>query len=491
MRSHETEQQQLFLADELIIPESVRLMKKAVAAIHAVPLNQSQSLNGRRLFDACILVVQLDFRARDRKQVERIRAERVSPMFEVSITDLARLAQIPGKNYKRLYEELDALFETVLKWNVVNEDGSVAWEMKSHFLASLGFGTGHKRGLIRFSIDPSILAIVLEPTSWATLSLQAMQGLGTAYSYALYQNCWRYVNTHAKVTAALPTATWVQLLMGPSRYVVDAPGGEKRVVNYGDFKRRVLTESIARVNANAALSYTLELKEILQGKRVARLQFKFIPKKQAELGLPLTWPTDVTTVLESLGFGQREIADMSQARSLEEVAEALVRLKEAQRRLQAENRPITSKKAYFLGILNNIGAGAALDDIDQEKIEADVRAQESKQLAEQRQQRLQEQFASHQADRFIAELFALPEAERKQLLADFDASPQGGSTQMLVANKGWVPGNRGALAVLRSWVMKEKEAAFEQLLPAPEDRDFEAWLAWRLEQAQAGGAGPT
>ena len=151
-------------------------------AIHAIPVKaeHAQSLNSRRLFDACILVTQIDFRRRDRAEVERIKNDRISPVFEVRITDLA---SIPGKNYQRLYAELDTLFEMVLRWNIVGEDANVEWDMKSHFLSSLGYGKGQKRGLIRFSMDPAILGIVLEPSNWATLSLQAMERLGTAASY--------------------------------------------------------------------------------------------------------------------------------------------------------------------------------------------------------------------------------------------------------------------------------------------------------------------
>lgn len=482
MKHRAPEQPSLFPTEDLIIPETIRSIRKAVSAIHAIPLKpeHSQSLNSRRLFDACILVAQIDFRKRDKQMLERVRSERIAPMFETRVTDITRLAGIPGKNYERIYDELDKLFEMVLRWNIVGEDSKVEWDLKSHFLSSLGYGRGLKRGLIRFSIDPSILEIVLEPTNWASLSLQAEEGLGTAASYALYQNAWRYVNTHAKVTAVLPTATWVELLMGQSRYVVDDPKEGKRVVNYGDFKRRVLMDAIRRVNEIQALSYTLELKEYRAGTRVSKLQFKFIPKQQPSLGLPLTWPEDVLRVLERLGFTQAEIENMSQAHSFEEVADSIVRLKAAEGRLKAVGRPISSKKAYFSGILTNIASGAVGDELDHEKIETEAKAQEAQRLAEQRQARLKEEFTKHISSIFVHRLYELTEVEREAIFQAFEESPSGAKARLLF-EKGWNQKNIGALTILRGWLATEQLDVLNRLLINPEDKDFDAWMAWRLD----------
>jgi plasmid replication initiation protein len=490
MRRRVTDQPALFPTEDLIIPETLRSVRKAVSAIHAAPAKaeHNQTLNGRRLFDACILVAQIDCRKRD-GLVERVCKERVSPMFETRVTDLARLAGIPGKNYVRIYEEMDRLYEMDLRWNIVGEDSEVQWEMKSHFLSSLGYGKDHRRGLIRFSIDPSILEILLEPSNWATLSLQAMKGLGTAAAYALYQNAWRYVNTHQKVTAALPTATWIELLMGHSRYVVEDPKHGKKVVNYGDFKRRVLMDAIRRVNETQALGYTLELKELRSGTRVSKLQFKFIPKKQASLGLPMTWPDEVLKVLASIGFTSAEIEDLSQAHSYEVVAETLVRLKTAESRLKTAGRAITSKKAYFNGILANIAMGSGEDDLNDAKIEAEAKAQEAMRLAQVRNERRREEFSKHQAAVFTERLFEMPESDRGILLREFEATQAGANARRLVEKGGWTAKNPGALACLRTWLAEERPSVLEQFYPNPEDRGFDAWLAWRLDNAEAQDVG--
>lgn len=483
MRLRDESQIPLFPTDDLIIPDALRNMRKGVAAIHATPsrAEHAQSLNNRRLLDACILIAQIDFRKRGKEALARVKNERLAPVFETRITDLVRLAGIPGKNFQRVYDELDSLFEMTLRWNIVGEDAQTQWEMKSHFLSSLGYGKGVKRGLIRFSLDPEILQIVLEPSNWATLSLQVMRGLGTAASYALYQNAWRYVNTDKKVTAALPTATWIELLLGDSGYVEDDPELGKRVVRYADFKRRHLIDAIQRVNDIPALGYTLELKELKSGHRVSKLQFAFVPKRSMSLGIPMTWPGDVVNALESLGFTPAEIGDLSQARSFEEVAETLVKLKQAEDRMRAQGRHIASKKAYFNGILANVSAGKSIEDLDHAKIEAEARAQEAQRASAARQERLKEEFARHGSARFAEEFFGLSEDRREQILEAFSGADEARLTQPFLSH-GWTPKNAAALAILRGWMRRERPEMLDELLPLPEDRSFEAWLAWRLDQ---------
>ena len=473
----------LFPSDDFILPESVGSMRKAISAIHAMPIKaeQSHTLTTRRLMDACILVAQLDYRKRGREQIELMRTNRASPLFETRVTEFAKLAGMAGKNYERVRDGLDALYEMTLQWNVVGEDANVEWEMKSHFLASLGYGTGEKRGLIRFSIDPAILEIVLEPSHWATLSLQAMKGLSTPASYALYQNAWRYINTRAKVTAALPTETWIKLIVGPSRYIKEDSATGRSTVQYGDFKRRVLLEAMELVNQVEALDHTLELKEYFSGNRVAKLQFKFIPKQQRRLDMPVSWPPEVLDVLAGLGFDAREIADMSQSRSYEEVAESLVRLKASDERMKAAGRPITSRKAYFIGILSNVAAGASVAEISDEDLEKEVREQEAVAAAKEREAKVKEAFARHQTQVANASIFALPPGERAALFAEFEASPKGAKSQILWG-RGWTPNNVGALSIFRAWLQEARPDHFEKLLPNPEDRTIEAWSAWRLDQ---------
>lgn len=479
----ELEQPSLFSTDELVIPPGLKLMRKAVSAIHAVPLKveHEHTLNTRRLFDTLIHVAQMSMRSRPPSEVKRIIDERISPVFEVSAKELVDKAGIPGKNLARIYEALDKLFEMVMAWNVVGEDASLQWGMKAHFLSSLGVGQGASAGRIRFSMDPEILKIVLEPSNWAKLSLQALKQLPTPAAYALYQTSWRYFGTQHKVTAALPLETWIELLVGPSRYIkVDADG--KKVINYADFKRRTLLDAIERVNSLDALTHTLELKEITSHKRVSKLQFRFVPKKQDSLDLPALWTEDVLQVLTNIGYSKAEIADLGQRYSQEIVTDSLLRLQGSEERRRASGKRIGSRKAYFSGILAIVEAGEAEDAVADDMLAAKAQAIEEHKRSAERQVRLKEDFSAHQATEFQSNLEQMPQDARERLIADFEASVDGQKTRLLWQQKGWSR-NAPALAVLRGWIVKSQPDLLDLLLPGPQDRTFEDWMAWRLEDA--------
>lgn len=488
MRRHTPEQLHLFPTEDLLIPDSLRSMRKAVSAIHATPLKEEHnlSLNSRRLFDAVIMVAQIDCRGRERDVVQRLREDRVSLMFEVRITELARMAGIPGKNYTRVYETLNSLFEMAMSWNIIGEDNEIEWESKSHFLSSLGIGQGRKQGLVRFAFDPDVLALVLEPSQWATLSLNAMKSLSTSAAYALYQNTWRYLGTANKVTAALPTETWIRLLVGESRYVKEEKG--QTTIAYGDFKRRVLLDAIERVNSVAALSYTIALKEHWSGRRIARLQFKFIKKENESLGLPLTWPDEMLKVLEGIGYLAQEVEELSESYSYEIVSEALMRLKVAEPRLKSQGKKISARRPYFEGILRNLSEGGDGKALDPEKIAEEARQQEAKKAAELRQVRLKDAFQNHQRECFTSWLFRLDDVDREGLVAEFFASEDATPTEKKLMEKGVRPGNASALAILRIWLSKAHPELIEQALSNPEDRTFDEWMAWKLEGGGESGA---
>jgi plasmid replication initiation protein len=482
MASTEQRQPLAFSGADITIQDYKPSFKKAVGAIHVVPTkdNYSQSLNGRRLFDAFIVVAQMDAQNRGRDFIRKVREDRVSPLIRIRIGELCTLAGIPGLNYERVYKEIEKLHEVPLAWNVVNEVSEIEWRMHSHFLASYGIGESKYQGEICFSIDPSVLNIILEPSNWATLSLKAMEGLRTSASYALYQNAWRYINTSNKVTASLPTETWIELLVGKSSYVVDDPERGKLVVNYKDFKRRVLLNAIERVNAVSALSYTLELKEYKSGKRVSKIQFKFVPKQQVSTDLPVTLSDDVVADLEKIGFSRLEIKNMSQAFSYEMISDAIERLRLAVIRQREAGRPIINKKSYFNGILNNINNGAIERDIEEAKLEAQAKVLETAKLAKEREERRREEFSKHQSDVFNKNFFGLDEEARTAVIEAFMGSEAGQKACILV-ERGWKPQNVGLLVILRSWVQSSYPEAAMELLPNPEDQEFESYLAWKLD----------
>lgn len=477
MRRLEPTQQTLFTTEDLIVPESLQKLRKAVAAIHTVPRNPdvSQNLTNRRVFDGLIIAAQIHCRQQGKDFIRRIREERISPLFEIRTSELAKLSGIPGKNYDRIIEECNRIYEVDFEWNVVGEDAEVIWENRARLLSSLGVGRNHKRGHIRFSMDPEMLVLLLEPSLWASFSLSVMHGLGTSAAYALYQATYRYINTNQKVTAPLPTKTWIELLVGKNRYSKEVDG--KEVINYGEFKRRVLNDAIAKVNEVPALSYRIELREHRQGNRVARLQFKFVPKEPA-LSLESTWPEDILVVLRSMGFDAREIDDISQAHSSVVVTDAIFRLKEAEQRLRGQGRMVSARKPYFLGILRNIAGGA--DEIDPLKLETEVRVEMAERAAENRKKQMQEAFEEHRRKRFADWIASLSAEEKQQWVAEYEGDKDFNPVLGKSLRRGLIEANKSALATLRVWMEKSRPEAVAGVFNLPEYQSLEAWMAWKL-----------
>ncbi len=260
-----------------------------------------------------------------------------------------------------------------------------------------------------------------------------------------------------------------------NRYVKDIDG--KEVINYGEFKRRVLNDAIEKVNEVPALSYNIELKEHRQGNRVARLQFKFIPKEPT-LQLESTWPEDILTVLKSIGFLDKEITDISQAHSSASVADAICRLKEAEQRLKSEGKSISSRKPYFLGILRNIAAGE--DEIDPEKIEAEVRVEMAERAAEERKRKMHEAYDEHRRKRFSAWVASLSVEDRKQLIADYEASEDFNPVLGKSLKKILTEGTRSGLSTLRVWMEKHRSETLAGVFNTPEYQSLEGWMMWKL-----------
>lgn len=475
-------QNNLFPTEDLIIPESVLQFKKAVSAIHSFPTkaDRNHSLNTRRLFDACILIAQLDIRSRRDLTIEKIRNERISPIFETQISDLAQLAGIPGKNYQRIYEDLDVLYEMSLQWNIVGEDSQVIWKMKSHFLSSFGVGEGRKKGLVRFSMDPEILSIILEPTNWATLSMQVLRTLKSKAAYALYQNTFRYIGTAKKVTAQLPIETWINLIVGPSRYLKVDPDTGEQVVNYKEFKRFMLVPAIEQINAHPALSYTLKLHERRSGNRVSALQFSFEKKQQESLDLPVAWSDETIKILQGFGFTDAEISVMSQAHGHIEIIEALTRLPKAEQALKSKGIKLSSRKFYFEGILENVHA-EFLPEKDAQEISEQVTKKAEEEAVATRKEKIDAAFAEHQSTRFRESFFDLGPSLRDELAKLFEQSEEGQrlSTKPFIA-KGWSRENKPLLAMFRSWAKTARPELEGLLLPYPQDQSVEAWRDWKI-----------
>lgn len=482
-------QEKLFHSDELLLPESVNLYRKPVAAIHSIPERRDASLklSARKLLEALPLAVQLDLRKRPKEQVQalvrKIREDRATPLFEIRTKELARLAGLSTSNMERIHDTLAELVGFRFSWNVLGEDGKAQYESVAPFLIRRDKGIGDKFGYTRFAFEPEILLWFLEPNMWANLSWTVLSGIGREAgpgqesAFGLYQNIWRYIGTSAKVTPALDLATWIDLIIGPSRFVeVDAKGG-KKVVDYKDFKRRYLVPGLEILNAHPALNHTVEFKEEKSGRRVVRLRFKFIPKLQKAFDFPLGWPAEMLKELENIGFTDKEVANFSQLYQFEQVAEALKRLHEAEHRWHKKGSKIYSRPAFFRGILVNVAKGEAQSEAEDARLLEEAERKRQQEQDEQRMRVLQEKFAAHQRAVLAQAIQAMPPDERDRLVSDhLAARPQ----DRIMFKPGKLDGMY--FIMLCQWLAEARPDLHASFLPQARDRDFQPWMAWKFHE---------
>ena len=477
----------LFPPDELLLPDALNSYRKPVVAIHAIPERRdvSMKLSSRKLLDALPLAVQLDLRSRNKDEVQelirKIREDRAAPLFEVRTKELARLAGLTGQNMKRIHDLLAEMVGFPFIWNVLGEDGNVEFEAVAPLLIRRDKGVGTKEGYTRFAFEPEILLWYLEPKMWATMSWATMSSIGRSAgpgqeaAYGLYQNIWRYLGTTQKVTPAHDLATWIDLIIGPSRFVKLNAAGDKEVDDYKEFMRRYLVPGLEILNSHHALNHTVELEEKKSGRKVARLRFKFHEKRQGSFEFPLGWPPASLKYLEEIGFSEKDISTLSQLYLYEQVAEALKRLPGAEQRIHAKGGKVYSRKALFNGILANVANGDAQTAEEEARLMAEAQKRQQQEMEEQRMTALQGKFSAHQRGLITAGLQNLPAEERSALIQEHLAAKPEDRIM-------YKPGDFGLpyMVLFCKWLAAAHPERYAAWLPEPKDNNFQSWLVWQL-----------
>ena len=73
--------------------------------------------------------------------------------------------------------------------------------------------------------------------------------------------------------------------------------------------------------------------------------------------------------------------------------------------------------------------------------------------------------------------------DRDEIIRSFEASPAAAKAQLLTKN-GWSPKSVGALSILRGWLATDRPDVLDRILTNPEDKNFDAWMAWRLDSME-------
>lgn len=138
-------------------------------------------------------------------------------------------------NVERIHDTLAELVGFTFIWNVLGEDNQVAYGKRLRLFLFGGIAAeGARRGYTRLRLSRRCFSGFFEPKDVGQFDVGGDRridrdgGLGQEAAFGLYQSTWRYIGTSAKLTPALDVHTWIDLIIGPSRFVqVNARGARK------------------------------------------------------------------------------------------------------------------------------------------------------------------------------------------------------------------------------------------------------------------------
>lgn len=188
------------------------------------------------------------------------------------LDDLCEIAGIPnnrGKGREIIKQNLSNLRKLDIEWR--GREGDTEVEKTFGAVTEHGFRSkpGHKL-IVTWSLSKKAQERLVNPSGFFTkMCLEILSKMKSGASVVLFELTCQY-ETHAKNDYRFgkrPVEWWVDQLTGKknSSYL------------YGDFKRSVLKQAISEVGEHTNIN--LELIEIKEGKRIAELDFKIVPKQ--------------------------------------------------------------------------------------------------------------------------------------------------------------------------------------------------------------------
>ncbi|KEJ87833.1 replication initiation protein [Sulfitobacter donghicola] len=223
-----------------------QILKKHVSAIHAVAdLTALQ----RKLVNALL------YNAYDNLLTER--------NHQINTRILCDMIGFDSKNISYLKEALVGIVETVMQFDIMEDDGERSWEAMS-----LLTYVKVKGGVCTYRYEQSLAEKLFHPDIYSKINLSVLRNLRSSHALVLYENCNRYVGTGQ-------TPVWD---LGLFRKLMAVEG---RYKEFKFLKRDVIMPAMKEVNEHSNIQ--VELLTVRKGRSVAALQFTVKPNPQLAL----------------------------------------------------------------------------------------------------------------------------------------------------------------------------------------------------------------
>lgn len=369
-----------------------QILKKHVAAIH---IGAKLSLLQRKLVNALL------YNAYDQLLTGK--------EHHISASVLCEMIGFDSKNIGYLKGALKGLMETVVEFDVLEEDGKRSWEA----MVLLPYAR-IKGGTCTYRYERSLAEKLYHPDVYSKINLSVLREMNSAHALVLYENCYRF--------EGIGHTAWWDIEVFRKLMAVDL------MPSYKPFKalnRNVIQPAIKEVNKLSNIQIEMETR--MKGRTVTGL--RFIVKPNAQLSLVGMDVEDEITARRAYKALMAEGVSKTLARAwVIEYDESYIFEKLDLASSEAARGKIKSSKAGFL-------RAAVEQDFHNENTEKQKRLEDSR-AAKAEQEKLERKLealkrahreaetAYHRscADKVDEKFQALPEAQREDVLGEFQRS---------------------------------------------------------------------
>lgn len=225
-----------------------QILKKHVAAIH---IGARLSLLQRKLVNALL------YNAYD----QLLTAQE----HHISASVLCEMIGFDSKNIGYLKGALRGLMETVVEFDVLEEDGEQSWEA----MALLSYAR-LRDGRCTYRYDRALAEKLYHPDVYSKINLSVLREMNSAHALVLYENCHRF--------EAIGHTAWWDVEVFRKLMSVDT------MPSYKPFKalnRNVIQPAMKEVNKLSNIHVEMETR--MQGRTVTGLRFIVRPNNQLSL----------------------------------------------------------------------------------------------------------------------------------------------------------------------------------------------------------------
>lgn len=244
--------------------ENKQILKKHVSAIH---IGAKLTLLQRKLVNALLY-----------NAYETLLTEKE---HRINTRLLCEMIGFDSKNIAYLKDALKGLMETVVEFDVMEDDGERSWEA----MVLLPYAK-IKGGSCTYRYERALAEKLYHPDVYSKINLSVLREMNSSHALILYENCHRYLGSGQ-------TAVWELDVFRKLMAI------ENRYKEFKFLKRDVIQPAIKEVNAVSNIQ--IDLRTIRKGRAVVAVQFTVAPSPQTAL------------------FGMAEEDDVTRSKAYEEL----------------------------------------------------------------------------------------------------------------------------------------------------------------------------